>query len=211
MNEWSCLSVHNLIKAVSSENLSKRSILNCVKISWSTGGRLKFYKQKVYLLLMLIHLTLLSHDMNEEYRKSFACFFPENDSESHIWSSQIKKTPQFYPWAKSAEMPCSDSLSSRYELFHPENKCLCLLNLTRNFRRQQTSSVREHLIRGFSQADELLCSITVAKGTRSRILYSLDSFLPKRSSPTYIGRKTISFWTNGKKWRTWQNLKGPSR
>ena len=40
---------------------------------------------------MLIHLTLLSHDMNEEYRKSFACFFPENDSESHIWSTQIKK------------------------------------------------------------------------------------------------------------------------
>ena len=125
---------------------------------------------------------------------------------SHIFEvHKLKKTPQFYPWAKSAEMPCSDSLSSRYELFHPENKCLCLLNLTRNFRRQQT------LIRGFSQADELLCSITVAKGTRSRILYSLDSFLPKRSSPTYIGRKTISFWTNGKKWRTWQNLKGPSR
>ena len=84
---------------------------------------------------------------------------------SHIFEvHKLKKTPQFYPWAKSAEMPCSDSLSSRYELFHPENKCLCLLNLTRNFRRQQTSSVREHLIRGFSQADELLCSITVAKG-----------------------------------------------
>ena len=106
---------------------------------------------------------------------------------SHIFEvHKLKKTPQFYPWAKSAEMPCSDSLSSRYELFHPENKCLCLLNLTRNFRRQQTSSVREHLIRGFSQADELLCSITVAKGTRSRILYSLDSFLPNHLALTHL-------------------------
>ena len=83
MNTWSCLSFHNLIKAVISENLSKGSILNLVKISWSSGGRLKFYRQKVYLLLMLIQLTLLSHDKNEEYPNSFACFSPENDSESH--------------------------------------------------------------------------------------------------------------------------------
>lgn len=52
---------------------------------------------------MLIQFTLLSHDMNEEYRNSFACFFPVNDSESHIWNTQIKKTPQFYLWAKSAK------------------------------------------------------------------------------------------------------------
>ena len=49
---------------------------------------------------MLIHLTLLSHDMNEEYRKSFACFFPENDSESHIWSTQIKKNATILSMSK---------------------------------------------------------------------------------------------------------------
>ena len=62
--------------------------LKSIRKGFDNEKSLKLYptleKQKVFLLLMLIQFTLLSHDMNEEYRNSFACFFPVNDSESHI-------------------------------------------------------------------------------------------------------------------------------
>ena len=204
MNELSCLSVHNLIKAVSSENLSKRSILNWVKISWSTGGRLKFYKQKVFLLLMLIQFTLLSHDMNEEYRNSFACFFPVNDSESHIWSTQNKKNAAILPMSKKCQVPkyhVQTVWVADMSFFTQRTYVCAFWTSSEIFVGNKLLQWESIWSEDFLKQMSFCATLQLPRGHKSRILYSLDFLPSKRSSatsPTYIGHKTISLWTNGK-------------